>query len=256
MRALLYNIEYLEGTTQGIWQYLDFYHVLRPRFNLDKNILTFLENQNADVIGLVEVDGGNFRHNPDMITFFKNNLGFKDVCHGIKYGYDSLARKIPVLKNQENALITKNKLLSSKKHMLSVGSKRLILEASVELDEEEKSAVTFLLVHLALFKKTRAIQIKELCSIINKIKTPVILMGDFNTFSRKELDYVFDNTSLVDSFAFRQGGKLAATEPSWNPRYRLDNILVTKNIKVNNYEILDVHYSDHLPVLIDFNLKK
>ena len=53
--------------------------------------------------------------------------------------------------------------------------------------------------HLALGKKARARQIKELANIVNRIKNPVILMGDFNTFNgEKEIRHLLEKTHLKD----------------------------------------------------------
>jgi endonuclease/exonuclease/phosphatase family metal-dependent hydrolase len=96
-----------------------------------------------------------------------------------------------------------------------------------------------------------------LIDIINSKDIATMLIGDFNTFRGEELEFLLDNTSLNDAyFSKKANHKIKATEPSWKPKYRLDNILISNDILIENYEILDFHFSDHLPVLVDFSLKK
>ena len=79
----------------------------------------------------------------------------------IKYPNDGWLRifhKIPVLRKQANAIISKYKLNNVKYHMFKEGTKRIIIEANINCPKK----ITLLLAHLALGSKTRAKQIKEL----------------------------------------------------------------------------------------------
>ena len=80
-------------------------------------------------------------------------------------------------------------------------------------------------------------------------------MGDFNIFhGKKELNKLLKKTHLVDSSELDYS-KIKFTEPSWHPSKRLDFILISKGIKVKDYEVLQADFSDHLPVLLDFTVK-
>jgi endonuclease/exonuclease/phosphatase family metal-dependent hydrolase len=46
-----------------------------------------------------------------------------------------------------------------------------------------------------------------------------------------------------------------STCPTYHPKYCLDYVLTSKEIKVKNYEVLKFQFSDHLPVLVDFEVK-
>ena len=253
-RLIIYNIEYCEGTIKGIWQYLDLYHVFRARKFLDQNMVEYLKDFKPDVLALIEVDSGSVRSkHVNESQFFSESLNLNNMAHITKYsvkGFFNLFNKLPILKHQENSLLSKHKLENVKYHYLSKGSKRVVIEATIKL----KKKVTILIVHLALFKKTRLKQLHDLVKIVNNIKNPVILAGDFNTFKVDELNILLDNTNLVDAYSFNKT-KQKFTEPSWKPKYRLDNILVSPEIKIKNYEILEAHFSDHLPVMVDFDLK-
>ena len=45
-----------------------------------------------------------------------------------------------------------------------------------------------------------------------------------------------------------------STFPSWNPKRELDFILCSKEIKVKSYEVIQTQLSDHLPILVDFEI--
>ena len=46
------------------------------------------------------------------------------------------------------------------------------------------------------------------------------------------------------------------TFPAWKPNRHLDFILHSPEITVNSFEVPDIHLSDHLPLLIDFDYPK
>ncbi len=257
MRLILYNIEYLGGTTKSNWQYLDLYHFLRVRKGLDEKIANSLKKLKPDILALVEIDNGSSRYEyKNQIEYFSKILGFTYMAHGLKYltqGFYKNILKIPILQNQENAILTKYEIEKIKKHYLTKGFKRLVIEATIKIPER----VTLLLTHLSLFKKTREYQIKELGKLVKTYKNPVLLVGDFNTFNSEELNYLLDNTQLVDAYQEDCADhQIMYTGPSWKPKYRLDNILVSPQIKIKKYQIADIRYSDHLPVIVDFEIRK
>jgi endonuclease/exonuclease/phosphatase family metal-dependent hydrolase len=94
----------------------------------------------------------------------------KSFASKVKYLFKGL-RYVPILNKQANAIISKYELEDIKYHKMRAGIKRIIIQASVELDKK----TTLLLAYLPITKKARKKQIIELVSIINKIKGPVIL---------------------------------------------------------------------------------
>ena len=132
------------------------------------------------------------------------------------------------------------------------GTKRVVIEATANCPKP----VTLIVAHLALMKSTRMKQLDELSNIINRIKHPVILMGDFNTFNGlHELDHLIEKTHLYDTFKLNKSS-IKFTYPAWHPNRRLDYILTSKEIIVKDYKIIKCEFSDHLPVMIDFNFRK
>lgn len=107
-------------------------------------------------------------------------------------------------------------------------------------------------------KKDSPLTIKAAETIKNlalEVDYPVIICGDFNLFpdtkSMKVLSGNFVN--LVDKF------NIQTTRPKSNELSHLDKnivdyIFVSKGIKVNNFEVLQSDVSDHLPLILDFEV--
>lgn len=249
-RAIVYNIGYCQGILGKWWEYLKFWTTFFPPRKIEKNMIEELKRYSPDIIGLIEVDLGSIRSRRNMAEFFAKGLNMNHTVQKIKYPKKGLLRifhLIPILRKQGNAIISKYPLENVKYHHLSVGAKRVVIETTIKIPKK----VTIVLVHLALGKSTRLIQINELSKIVNKIRNRVILMGDFNTFDgEKEIKNLLDNTNLNDKYKI--SGKGVDTYPSFNPNKRIDYILNSNGIKVKDHKPLNLKLSDHLPVLLDF----
>ena len=159
---------------------------------------------------------------------------------------------MPVLNKQANAIISRYPIINHKYHVLHEGTKRVVIEATLKCPQK----VTLLAAHLALGKETRSRQIKELIKIVNSIKNPVILMGDFNTFNgEEEIAELLKRTHLSDKIRLDKES-VPFTEPAWHPTRRLDYILTSPQINVKKYSVLHFAFSDHLPLMIDFTFRK
>lgn len=96
----------------------------------------------------------------------------------------------------------------------------------------------------------------EACKKINQLATevnyPTIIVGDFNLFPDTLSMKVFDKfISLVNEYNI-QTTRPKTNELSYLRRNVIDYILVSKDIKVNSFEVLDSNASDHLPLILDF----
>lgn|SRR3989338_8195183 len=254
-RLIVYNIEYCKGNSGLWWQYLKLWKDFFPPKNLDQRIIEHVKALNPDIVALVEIDGGSFRsRNHDEAIFFKNGLNMQNSVEGGIYplkGWPRLLHYIPILNKHENAIIAKKKLSDLKYHILHEGAKRVVIESTIYLPKK----VTLLLAHLSLGKKARAKQIGELIQLVNGIRNPVILMGDFNTFNGEgEIQKLLDETHLDYKFKMDKESQ-TFTQPTFHPKRRLDYILTSKQIGVKAYKVLNFHFSDHLPLLIDFKVK-
>jgi len=253
-KLVVYNIEYCEGMTGHWYEYLKFWRAFSAPKKIDERIIAELKKVDPDILALVEVDTGSFRSkNQDEVVFFEKNLGMKSFVEAVKYpfmGWIRLFHFVPILNHQANAIIAKKELKEIKYYVLHEGTKRVVIEAHTYLPQK----VRLILVHLALGHGTRAKQIEELINIVNQNKEPVILMGDFNTFNgEEEIAKLLESTHLDDMFRLTPTCN-NYTEPSCHPSKRLDYVLTSKDIKVNDYKVLKYDFSDHLPLFVDFDV--
>ena len=100
---------------------------------------------------------------------------------------------------------------------------------------------------------------KLACEIIKKkaleVDYPSIICGDFNLFPDTDSMNVFysEFESLVDKY------NINTTRPERNElsdkkRNVVDYILVSKGVQVNNFEVVQTDASDHLPLVVNFDL--
>ena len=78
----------------------------------------------------------------------------------------------------------------------------------------------------------------------------MIVAGDFNAFwGDRELELFMAASGLCNANARRW-----PTFPSRKPRRQLDFILHSPAIRVTNFRIPNVKYSDHMPLVCDFEV--
>jgi len=244
MRFLLYNIRYAAGIGKEIHFPFPYSGYLKKSSKNLLKIAAYIKSVNPDVVGLVEVDSGSFRAgNRNQAEFIAEKLGCYHVYQS-KYGKNSLLNSIPLLNRQGNAFLTNQKIETETFHYFNKGVKRLIIE--LELEE-----CTIFLVHLSLKFRHRQHQLVDLFTIVKDAKKPVILAGDFNSFwGNTELDLFLAATNLINANTDNM-----PSHPSRAPRRSLDFILHSPEIKITNFEIPQVKYSDHVPLICDFEIK-
>ncbi|MCA1810377.1 MAG: endonuclease/exonuclease/phosphatase family protein [Lentisphaerae bacterium] len=114
----------------------------------------------------------------------------------------------------------------------------------------ELENIVIFLVHLSLSFRTRHHQLNDLFTMVRKVGKPCIVAGDFNAFwGDREIRLFLAATRLVSVFPFGQ-----PTFPSWKPRRQLDFILHSPEIEITNFQLPRVEYSDHLPLVCDFDI--
>ncbi|OGV51967.1 MAG: hypothetical protein A2X49_08870 [Lentisphaerae bacterium GWF2_52_8] len=243
MRLLTYNIAYGTGGAASFARQIWTVHryLRAPRTHLDR-IIRFISECDADIVGLVEVDTGSYRTGfINQVESISHHLGHYHVS-AIKYEHRSLGRALPIMKKQGNAIFCKDAIPENKLHYLPVGFKKLIIEAEIK-------GIRFFLVHLALQRRARTVQLEHLTELAAG-KKPVIIAGDFNCFGGpEELAGIQKKLKLVNA---NQEG--VSSYPSWKPSRQLDAILCSKSIKIKNFSIPKIHHSDHLPLILDFEI--
>ena len=206
-------------------------------------LTTFIKSVDPDIVGLIEVDTGSIRSRKvNQAEKIASDLGMS-TSYETKYGTKSLNKILPIIRKQGNAFMAAPRVHGEKFHYFDTGIKRLIIEL-----EMQKYAV--FLVHLSLKYRHRHLQLRHLYDLIEETTKPVIVAGDFNTFWGENEIYLFMraaglNSANVDSIP---------TYPSRAPRKELDFILFQEGINVTNFEVLQVRYSDHLPLVCDFEI--
>jgi len=243
MRFLLYNIRYAAGIGRQFHLPVPYSGYFKHTNGNLKNILDFIKSVNPDIIGLVEVDSGSFRSQ-------KNNQAEgiawelqHDHIYQSKYPATSLAHRLPLLNKQGNAILTNQEIISQKFHYFRNGVKRLVIEL-------ELADLSIFLVHLSIKFRHRHYQLQDLHNILSKVKKPLILAGDFNVlWGDRELQLFLAATGLKN--ANRNG---QPSHPSRAPRRQLDYIFHSPEIKVTGFEIPRVKFSDHTPLVCEFDI--
>lgn len=241
MRFLLYNIRY--GAGHGTHFHLPFPYAgyLRRSGSQLKKIAEFINTVEPDILGLVEVDGGSFRTDQQcQARNLADQLGMYHVIE-TKYAFGSVAKRMPLLRTQGNAILSNMEIISHRFHYFEEGVKRLIIQACME-------RVTVFLVHLSLTFRNRHYQLERLYRLIREVDRPLILAGDFNVlWGDRELDLFLGATGLVSA----NPDKLPSF-PSRAPKRELDFILHSPELNVVNFQIPGVTFSDHAPLICDF----
>ncbi len=241
MRFLLYNIRYGAGIGAHFHLPLPYAGYLkRSARNLDR-IVSFIRSVQPDIIGLVEVDSGSFRcDNTCQAEAIARALDYHHLVE-TKYGANSVAKRLPLLNKQGNALLTRQPIVSYHYHYFEQGVKRLIIEARLQ-------DLTIFLVHLSLTYRNRQYQLEQLYHLIRDVETPLIVAGDFNVlWGDRELELFLAATGLLS--ANNEG---APSHPSRAPKRQLDFILHSRELVVTDFQVPAITLSDHAPLLCDF----
>jgi len=244
VRFLLYNIRYAAGVGPRFHLPVPYSGYLKSTVGNLENIVSFIKSVNPDIIGLVEVDGGSFRsENTCQAEMIARELGHFHLIQS-KYDQRSVVRKMPVIKNQANALLAKQEIISHSFRYFPVGMKRLVIEAKF-------ADLTVFVVHLSLTFRKRQLQLEQLYQFVREVEGPIIVAGDFNVlWGDRELELFLGATGLVSA-----NGNGEFSHPSKSPRRELDFILHSKDLVAHNFEVPSVQYSDHNPLVCVFSFR-
>src|SRR5690606_24064990 len=245
MRLLLYNIRYGLGLGSALhWPLPGAAFVLGNRTNLQR-ITELIKSQDPDIVALVEVDTGSIRtRSVNQADVIARALGHYSV-YQCKYGTASLNQRLPILRKQGNAFLAAPRVHGERFHYFEKGIKRLIIELELE------DCAVFL-VHLSLKYRHRHTKLQHLHDLVMASRKPVLIAGDFNTFWGEHEIYLFMKACKLRS-ANTAG---LPSYPSRSPRKELDFVLYGEGIEVTNFYIPSVGYSDHLPLVCDFEVRK
>lgn len=243
MRLLLYNIRYATGTGPAFHLPVPGAGYLRSNRRVLDGITEFIRAERPDIVGLIEVDTGSIRTGMlNQAEHIARQLGHYST-YQCKYGAGSFNTFVPIVRKQGNAFLAAPHVTGERFHYFDTGIKRLIIELELE-------NVCVFLVHLSLKFRQRQYQLRSLHDLIVASRKPVIVAGDFNTFWGTHEIYLFmraaglrsANTAGLPSF------------PARVPRIELDFILVSDGIQVRDFRVPDVRFSDHRPLVCDFEV--
>lgn len=240
MKIVFYNIAYCTGLNGSWKQYVmnSWRFFWLPR-KARKKIVDILQAEGPDVICLAEVDSGSFRNRfRSQAKQLSKKLTFPFSYTQSKYHRWSPWKFMTVVRKQHDAILSR-KHGTLVRHELRSGMKKLVQEYIVE-------GVSIFTVHLAvLSKRVRKRQLRELAEILKLCPRPLLVCGDFNI--HKGLDELQD---FIKTTGLRRLIK-EPTFPSVAPKRYLDLFLASPSIKVKKAGVVDVQYSDHLPVWVE-----
>jgi endonuclease/exonuclease/phosphatase family metal-dependent hydrolase len=244
MRLLLYNIRYAVGGGARMHMPLPGAGYVLGNKTVLPDITRFIKSVDPDIVGLIEVDTGSIRsRNVNQAEKIAADLGM-NTSYETKYGENSLNKILPIVRKQGNAFMAAARVHGETFHYFDTGIKRLIIEL-----EMEEFAV--FLVHLSLKYRHRHLQLRHLHDLIIETEKPVIVAGDFNTFWGENEIYLFMRAAGLRS----ANTNSIPTYPSRSPRKELDFILYQEGIEVTEFDVPLVRFSDHLPLVCDFEIK-
>ena len=195
-----------------------------------KSIIDLIAKYNVDIIGLNEVY--NIPNQTKIISNGKYYHFGKSSNLIIPYG-NSIISKYNIVNNK----IIKIKYLKSFKYI----ENRSILKSTINVND---NLLNIYVLHLGLTDIEKEIGINTL---INNLDDNCIVLGDFNMTPDNKLIKKLSNKLINCSNDY--------TYPSDNPKYKLDYIFVSKNIKVINSIVVDEVISDHRAVITDIIIK-
>lgn len=244
MRLVVYNIRYATGTGPAFHLPLPGAGYLRSSKRILEDIAQFIRAQDPDLVGLIEVDTGSVRSGlVNQAEYIARQLGHY-TTYECKYGLASINNQLPIVRKQANAILAAPRVTGERFHYFPTGIKRLIIE--IELDE-----VCVFLVHLSLKYRHRQEQLRHLHDLILQTQKPVVVAGDFNTFSGNNELFLFMRATGLRS-ANVSG---LASFPARIPQFELDFVLVSREIEITDFRIPDVRHSDHRPIVCDFRIR-
>lgn len=228
-------------------------------------VIEFLQNSNADIISLQEVLEKD-SENPDLIGKNGRMNMAKLIAGELKY--DCIYCKVFTTDRHKEIYDIGNAILSKHKIEKSACFELSGLKDYKKSSETEPRGMTWaditignrtlktLNTHLAYSHELKPFNLRQ--NQINKLLEQIdtkntILFGDFNTTPHNgELDEILKVLQNTDP---------DPVKPTWSVyptnykgfiinglEYRIDNIFVSRDIKVKKFKIENSHSSDHLPI--------
>ncbi len=222
-------------------------------------VIDFLKESNADIIGLQEVsqDPGGANNVAEVIG---KQLGYRWVYGAVKrLKASEVGWKSEKTVEWGNAILSKYEITENKNHPLSETHKRFALEAVIKVNTKALHVFSTHLVHIHQKPpetqeklETHETQAANLIKLLPKENT--VVMGDFNAAPesaaiRKMREALLDTdpASTPTWSVYPEGC------PICNPRVidtKLDYIFTSKDLKTSSFTVGSSKGSDHLPISV------
>lgn len=205
------------------------------------NVSELLAETAPDICGINEIygEGSAFGDQPRQIA---EALGYRysfakaiDTANG-PYG-NALLSRFPIKDVHFHAIETDPDDIKPPK---LYHENRVLLEALVDVDGVP---LTVLVCHFGLNVEEAAEAVRVIETVLDTVKTPVLLMGDFNA-TPDSAAIARLRTRLSDAFADDE----VYTFPSNSPERQIDYMFVSRDIKPLNAYAVPAVVSDHFPV--------
>ena len=189
-----------------------------------------------DLVALQEVDGGSLR------TGFVDQTEYLAAQGGFPYWRKQVNRNLGKLARHSNGFVSKLPPVAVQSYALPglPGRGAMVAEFGGGCER-----LTVCMLHLALSQRARR---RQLAFIRERLfgASRLVVMGDLNCDCEAP-----ELRTLTDGLKLAIPDCTERTYPSWRPRRRLDHILVSDGLAVEQAAVVDYPLSDHLPVALE-----
>lgn len=230
-----------------------------------QHILNFLKRINADIICLEEVT---------TTSLFNDDIDIPEVlAKGLNYNYYYKEAQHWVLdedrRNMGNIILSKfeiKKIHSQflREKIIDVAGKdfegRVYIEAGLLINDKELTVGSTHLSYFQFFEiEDGKIEVENLLEILRTKKERFIFAADLNSSPESFLvsnllkHFVNAGPDLeINTWTTKpfKKGSFVANDLNW----RLDYIFVTPDIEIKKAKVIHTEFSDHLPVLVEFEM--
>ena len=213
------------------------------KYNTSKKdqIINLLKTNHVDIYNLQEV-------------YSKIDKDLRKTLKTLSYSiYGAYRFLIPNRYNEKTPIITNKKVISNKTyHLPFLPSivKRIITKEEIE---DEGRVISIYNTHLDFkYDSIKERQLKKILSILKKDHNPIILTGDFNLKTNKE---IFNNfVSELEKLGIKHIDVSDKTLKISKYHRAIDHIFISDTFKlISKKRITDLNISDHYPVLIEID---
>jgi len=242
LKLISFNVQVGISTTKqhdyftGSWK-----HVL-PHRGRDHNLRQVADLiSEYDIVGLQELDSGSLR------SGFVNQAEYLALLAGFPYWADRTNRNLGLVAQHSMGLLSRLRATAVERHALPG---RIPGRGALLARFGQSEALVIAQAHLSLSKKARLEQVRYLAGVLKPYRH-VVLMGDLNCEPASDELAVF-----AGELGLRCSEQAEPTYPSWEPRTRIDHILVSSEIDILRSEVVAASVSDHRPLAMEISLPK